>query len=73
MSQGLTEMLRVSREEVGQLRKRLTTLCLENAELRRGYTAAGVEGWGCPGCKREDGKLIELCGLHKQIAAAKEI
>ncbi len=36
-------------------------------ELKRGYTATGFEGWGCPGCKYENGKFIELCQLHKRI------
>jgi hypothetical protein len=42
------------------------------AELQRGYTAIGVEAWPCPGCHYEDGKFIEACGLHKQLATERE-
>lgn len=42
--------------------------CKKIADLRRGYTANGVEAWPCPGCKYEAGKFISHCGLHKQIA-----
>lgn len=35
--------------------------------LRRGYSATGVESWPCPGCKWDAGKLLGLCGLHQQI------
>ena len=36
-------------------------------ELKRGYTATGFEGWPCPGCKYDNGKLIERCQLHQRI------
>lgn len=38
------------------------------AELERGYTLSRLDSHPCPGCKYADGKFVESCKLHEDIA-----
>ena len=46
---------------------------LANAKktIERAASCIGVEGYGCPLCKYDNGRFVALCSMHEQLAEAK--
>ncbi len=47
---------------------------LANAKktIERAASYIGVEGYGCPLCKYDNGRFVALCSMHEQLAEARK-